>query len=173
MTLADTGKSSWYWLALAGLGVAMEGIALFYQYRLDYWPCVLCIHVRIWTLALILAALFGLLTRRHRALNLASHALTAGIGIGLLERAWKLLGVERGTLEGSCSMDTGLPAWFALDKWLPSVFEPQTPCGYTPDLPLGITMAEGLVAIGALLSLAAGGLMLAAWQRKRGGDKTY
>ena len=28
------------------------------------------------------------------------------------------------------------------------MFEPWEPCGYTPELPFGITMAEGLVVIG-------------------------
>jgi disulfide bond formation protein DsbB len=44
-------------------------------------------------------------------------------------------------------MKLGFPDWIALDKWLPSVFEPWEPCGYTPELLFGITMAEGLIVV--------------------------
>ena len=50
----------WYWLALIVLGVSMEISALIYQYLLEYWPCVLCIHVRILSLIHISEP-----TRRH------------------------------------------------------------------------------------------------------------
>ena len=73
--------------------------------------------------------------------------------IGLLERSYQLLGVERGFIMGDCSMNSGLPAWFALDKWLPSVFKVWEPCGYTPEILFGVTMAEALMFISILLIL--------------------
>jgi disulfide bond formation protein DsbB len=42
-------------------------------------------------------------------------------------------------------MDSGLPGWFALDVWFPKLFKVWEPCGYTPELLFGVTMAEGLV----------------------------
>jgi len=165
--LAETGRSPAYWGILALIAMTMEATALFYQYRLDYWPCVLCIHVRIWVLGLLATALFGLGVRHHRRLRVLAHALVAGTGAGLLERSLKLLGVERGTLEGSCSMDSGLPPWFALDQWFPWMFKVWEPCGYTPELPLGITMAEALVAFSALLLAMALSLTLAALGDRR------
>ncbi|BAZ92835.1 disulfide bond formation protein DsbB [Thiohalobacter thiocyanaticus] len=156
------GTSAFYWLALLVLVLLLEGVALFYQYRLDYWPCVLCIHVRIWLAALGLLALLMLALRRLRGGALLGHLATAGIGLGLLERAWLLLGTERGFIEDAgCGMDLGLPAWLALDDWLPWLFEAQTSCGYTPELPLGITMAEALLAFSAALTLLGLGLALA------------
>lgn len=156
------GTSPFYWLALLVLVLLLEGVALFYQYRLDYWPCVLCIHVRIWLALLGLAALLMLALRRLRGGALPGHLATAGIGLGLLERAWLLLGTERGFIEDAgCGMDLGLPAWLALDDWLPWLFEVQTSCGYTPELPLGITMAEALLALSAALILLSLGLALA------------
>ncbi|BCO32204.1 hypothetical protein TspCOW1_23070 [Thiohalobacter sp. COW1] len=156
------GTSAFYWLALLVLVLLLEGVALFYQYRLDYWPCVLCIHVRIWLAALGLLALLMLALRRLRGGALLGHLTTAGIGLGLLERAWLLLGTERGFIEDAgCGMDLGLPAWLALDDWLPWLFEVQTSCGYTPELPLGITMAEALLAFSAALTLLGLGLALA------------
>ena len=159
--LATLGASPWYWLALLVFGLSMEAVALYYQYALEYWPCVLCIHVRIWVAGFILVALLALLMRRSRAWRIVLHLLTVVLSIGLLERAWMLLGVERGTLEGSCNLESGLPGWFALDVWFPAMFKVWEACGYTPLLLFGITMAEALVALGVLLVLATAALTLA------------
>ncbi|EAR62379.1 disulfide bond formation protein B [Neptuniibacter caesariensis] len=152
--LTCISRSTWYWLGLIATGIGMEAVALYYQYALDYYPCVLCIHVRIWVLALILIGLLGLITRKQQGLSKLSHLLTLGAGIGLAERSWQTLAVERGWIIDECSMDSGLPDWFALDKWFPSVFQPWEPCGYTPELLFGVTMAEGLMAFSALLVIS-------------------
>ena len=140
-----------YWMALVLLALSMEGVALFYQYRLGYEPCVMCIQVRVWLLGLVLAGVVGLLARHQRGVQVLAQCLLVVVGAGMLERSLKLLGTERGTYEGSCGMESGLPAWFALDKWFPSVFQVQEPCGYTPELLFGITMAEALVVLSGLL----------------------
>ncbi|MFC6670264.1 hypothetical protein [Marinobacterium aestuariivivens] len=62
-------------------------------------------------------------------------------------------------------MDSGLPAWFAPDQWWPWMFEIWEPCGYTPEMPFGITMAEALVGLGGAL-VAATALMLIAGLRR-------
>lgn len=159
--LARMGGSGGYWLALLLLGLAMEGMALFYQYRLDYAPCVLCIHVRIWVLGLTVVAAVALGLRRHPLWLAVLHGLVALLMGGMLERSWQLLGTERGWIFGSCNMDAGLPAWFALDRWFPAVFEVKEACGYTPELLFGVTMAEGLLLVSALLTLLATGLLVA------------
>lgn len=158
--LAGMGRNGGYWLALLLLGLAMEGMALFYQYHLDYGPCVLCIHVRIWVLGMIVVAAAGLWLRRY-ALGVAGlHGLMALLMGGMLERSWQLLGTERGWIFGSCNMDAGLPAWFALDRWFPAVFEVKESCGYTPELLFGITMAEGLLLFSLTLTVLATALMV-------------
>ena len=151
--IAAIGISAWYWLAIIVLGFSMEAVALFYQYGLNYGPCVLCIHVRIWVLGLILVALVTLLTRKVWLLSVIAHALTAIIAAALLELSWRLLGTERGTILGDCSMESGLPAWFSLDQWFPKLFGIWEACGYTPKLLFGITMAEGLLVIAIALLL--------------------
>jgi disulfide bond formation protein DsbB len=153
--LNKIGGSSRYWLALLALGIAMEALALTYQYILEYQPCVLCIHVRIWVMGFMLVALLGLLTRNNRILRTAAHALTVMMMAGMLDRSWMLFGTERGFVEGSCNFDLGLPAWLALDAWFPAIFKVWEACGYTPELLFGITMAEALLVISAALLLAA------------------
>ncbi len=152
--------SPFYWLGLVVVALAMEATALFYQYRLDYYPCLLCIHVRVWLLGLIAAGVPGYLARRRRPLLVLLQSFVTLVGAGLLERSLKLLGTERGTLEGSCVMESGLPPWFALDKWFPSMFQVMEPCGYTPELLFGVTMAEALVVFSVLLLVLGLGMTL-------------
>ncbi len=144
---AALGKHAGFWLTIILIGCALEGIALFYQYVLDYGPCVLCIHIRIWVLAIIVLAVAALCLRHYRVPSLLLQMLSLGAAAAMLERSWMVFAVERNLIEGSCEMSTGLPDWFALDKWFPEVFEPWELCGYTPDLLLGVTMAEGLLLI--------------------------
>jgi disulfide bond formation protein DsbB len=159
--LATIGHSRWYWLGLLALGLLLESVALIYQYALDYLPCVLCIHVRIWVLGFMLVAAVALLVRGIRLLLTVAHALSVVMMIGLSERSWILLGTERGTVESSCDFDAGLPQWFALDQWFPKLFKVWEACGYTPELLFGITMAEGLVVISAVLVLLTAVMTLA------------
>ena len=83
--------------------------------------------------------------------------------VGLVERSWNVLAVERGWIFGSCELDLGMPAWFALDKWVPSLFEVQTSCGYTPLILFNITMAEVLLVFSALLLIISAAVFFASW----------
>jgi disulfide bond formation protein DsbB len=150
--LDNIAATPWYWLALVVLGVSLESTALVYQYVLEYWPCVLCIHVRIWVLGLVVAALMGLALRRWRVGRGIGHLLVLVISVGLLERSWKLFAIERGmAVDGECNFDAGLPGWFALDQWFPAMFKVWEACGYTPELLFGVTMAEALLGLSGVL----------------------
>jgi len=165
--LAKIGKSSLYWLALALIGLSSEVVALFYQYVLEEMPCVLCIQVRLWVMALIMVALLVLVLRRLRFMSVAGHLLTVVIAAGLLERSYQLLGTERGFVFGECGFALGLPDWFTPDKWFPLLFEVQTSCGYTPELLFGITMAEALVVASAVFVPVSLAMTVAAIARLR------
>ncbi|MGB5330047.1 MAG: disulfide bond formation protein B [Gammaproteobacteria bacterium] len=161
--LIDLSGQRRYWAALVLIGIALEAAALYYQYALDEWPCVLCIHVRIWVVAFILLGIVAFFATQSRLTTCTAHALNTVIMAGLLERSWRVLAVERGWIFGDCEMDLGMPAWFALDKWIPSLFEVQTSCGYTPLLFFGITMAESLVVISALMLITSAAVFIASW----------
>ena len=148
--LSHVANSRSYWIILLLASLSMEAVALIYQYGLDYYPCVLCIHIRVLLLGFIVisALAIGL---RSKWSSILMHLLTLLVSVGMLERSWGLLGVERGFAVGSCSMDSGLPAWFALDVWFPSVFKVWEPCGYTPELLFGVTMAEALLVVSGMM----------------------
>lgn len=151
-------RSPWYWLAMIFAGITMECIALYYQYVLNYGPCVLCIHVRIWVMAFILLGILGILGHKNRPVSILLSLLTIVAAVGLAERSWMTFAIERNLIEGSCTMGSGLPDWFALDRWFPAIFEPWELCGWTPELLFGITMAEALLvtsAIAVISTLAA------------------
>lgn len=159
--LAQLGRHGWYWAGLVLLGLAFEAVALYYQYMRAEYPCVMCIHVRIWFAALVIMALVVWALRQVRWMAVLGNVLLVLIAGGLLERAWQLLGVERGFIVSECGFDLGLPAWFRPDEWWPAVFRVEDTCGYTPELLFGITMAEALLVFSAMLLLL-GVLMLVA-----------
>lgn len=142
------GTTYWWLMMIAGL--ASEGVGLYYQYILDYGPCPLCIHVRIGILAWMLISLFALIINNLTAWRIG-HLINSGILAWLCERTYQLLGTERGFLLTECGMDSGLPSWLSLDKWIPSVFEPWESCGYTPKMLFDVTMAEALIVIYPLM----------------------
>ncbi len=164
--ISSLGQSPWYWLSLIAIGLGSESIALFYQYVLDLRPCVLCIHVRIWMLALVIVASLALLIRHSRKLLVVAHVLVTLIMAGLLETSYQLLGTERGWVFGSCDFNLGLPEWLALEEWLPSVFKVWEACGYTPELLFGVTMAEALLVMSASLLLISCALIVSAFVRR-------
>ena len=142
--LNDWLMTPWYWLAVIVVGVVLIAVALFYQHVLDEPPCVLCIHARIWTLAGVLAALVGIVVRRLWLGRVLAQVAVVISVVGLLERSYRTLQVERGTYEGLCGFDAGFPAWLPLDQWFPNLFEVWTMCGYSPPFLFGMTMVEGL-----------------------------
>jgi disulfide bond formation protein DsbB len=162
--LVDLGRRRRYWVLLILLGIALEASALYYQYVLDEWPCVLCIHVRIWVLAFIVIGLIALIFARSTGIMRLLHGLNTIVMLGLLERSYQLLAIERGWVFGDCDMDLGMPTWFALDKWLPSVFEVQTSCGYTPMILFNISMAEALLVISGALMIISASLFATSWK---------
>ena len=140
-----------WWIFLLLLGISMIGIALVYQHMLSEWPCVLCIQVRILFLLISLLGGIALLIHRLNRIIPVMHGLVALTSIVLLNRSWILLTTERGWSEGACSIDLGMPAWFAIDQWLPNIFAAWTTCGYTPVIALGVTMAEALLLMSLFL----------------------
>ena len=154
--MLSVAQSKYYWIGLTGLGVMLEVVALFYQYGLNYLPCVLCIHVRIWIMGFILVAIGVLILFRYSYTSAIGHGLTTVMMIGGLERSWYMLAIERGTVFGSCGMDSGLPAWFQLDQWFPMMFKVWESCGYTPLLLFRVSMAEALTLMFGLMLMISG-----------------
>ena len=164
--LKAVSHSSWYWLLALLTGIALLSVALIYQYVFDERPCLLCIQVRLWVSLLIIASFVGLIVRHNRLMNSVSHLSIVLIAVGLIDRSYQLLGTERGFIDGGCGFDLGLPTWFAIEEWLPSVYYVQTSCGYTPEILFGITMAESLMVFSVALLVVSFCISLASFLKR-------
>ena len=160
-TLSRFLESRWYWLGLASFGIALLGVALYYQYALDDEPCQVCIHARLWVVASTLIAFIMLITPQIPLLRALGNLGVLIAGVGLYERARYLYRLENGIGDGSCQFQLGMPDWFAVDRWMPWLFEVRNLCSFTPEMLFGLSMAETLMGVGASLSL------LAAWMTMR------
>jgi len=158
------GKS--FWIALILLGIALEAIAFFYQYIMDEPPCILCIHFRLLVVALIVFSLLGLFLSSFKIAQITLSSALLLTFAGMLERSYQLLGTERGFIQGECAATLNFPNWIAVDKWMPSFFEPWTSCGYTPKLLFNITMAEALSLFSVVMVLFAIAMLIASSSRR-------
>jgi disulfide bond formation protein DsbB len=145
-------NSKAYWAFMLVLGIVFEATALYYQYILEYGPCPLCIHTRIGVMAFLLISVLALIVKARWWWRI-SHLLNLAVFAWLSERAYLLLGTERGFVYLECGVDPGLPAWLPLDRWLPLMFEVKESCGYTPRLWFDISMAEALMLMFPALAL--------------------
>ena len=155
------------WFALIFIAVTAEVTALYYQYVLEYLPCVLCIQTRILFFVFLLLAIFGFITKKQSWARVFNLTLLLVTSIALINRSWVLLGTERGFIIGDCSFSLGLPTWLAFEKWVPFIFKVHTSCGYTPEMLFGFTMAEALLLLAILLSLTITGLLLLNFSKVR------
>lgn len=138
-------RSRFYWLLVIVACLLMEGCALYYQYVLEYDPCSLCVQVRAWIAGLGAVAVLGFLFGKHIAA--LGHLLSLGLGAGFIHTSWILFQVEKGNVDAACSLEPPFPDWLPLGDWLPRIFEPWQPCGQTPELLFGITMADALIVV--------------------------
>ena len=145
--------SHWYWWLYVFAGLASLAVALYHQHVLEELPCLLCIQIRLWISLLVMVAFAGLLSRHNRVINSLAHISIMLIAVGLTERCYQLLGTERGFVFGDCGFNLGLPAWFAIEEWLPWLYRVETTCGYTPEVIFNITMAEALMVMSVLFLL--------------------
>ena len=143
--LTSVFNSRRYWAGLALIGVAALAVALYYQYGVGDEPCQVCIHARLWVVALVLTGAVMCLLPLNRGTQLVANLVVLVSGAGLGERAWYLYQLENGIGNGSCQFQLGMPDWFAVDQWLPWLFEVRNLCSFTPEMLLGLSMAESLM----------------------------
>ena len=151
------------WWAMLILGGGMFAAALYWQYALGDDPCQVCIHARLWVVAITLIGAIMLVLPTNTGTGLGGLVLLLVSSIGLGERSYFLYEIENFRGEGSCQFTLGMPDWFAVDRWFPALFEVRNICSYTPEIAFGISMAEALLSISILItagSLAAGSKLL-------------
>ena len=159
-TLSHFSQSRWYWLTLALFGITLLGVALYYQYALGDEPCQVCIQARLWVVAFTLIGFIMLVTPQISLLRALGNLGVLVAGAGLFERARYLYRLENGIGDGSCQFQLGMPDWFAVDRWIPWLFEVRNLCSFTPEMLFGLSMAETLMGVGAGVCLLAVWVMI-------------
>lgn len=150
MTQSPTMRSLWW--AMLILGSGMFAAALYWQYALGEDPCQVCIHARLWVVAIALIGALMLVLPSNRGTGFGGLFLLLVSSMGLGERSYYLYEIENFRGEGSCQFTLGMPDWFAVDRWFPALFEVRNICSYTPEIAFGISMAEALVVISVLIA---------------------
>ncbi|WP_049721211.1 disulfide bond formation protein B [Gilvimarinus polysaccharolyticus] len=154
-------NASCFWWAIAGLMLALEVGALLFQHVWQYYPCEVCIYVRVWVAGLFFVALIALLLKRYCWGRLLCVLSGLALAFGLANESWNLVKIEYGIGNGSsCAFKANFPSWAPLDAWLPSMFEVQDFCKATPELLFGITMTHMLVAVSVGLIVLFGTALL-------------
>jgi len=154
-SLTNLLQARWYWAVVAALGFMLLAVALYYQYALGDEPCQVCIHARLWVVAFTLIALIVLVMPQTSPVRVAGNVGVIIAGAGLFERARYLYRLENGIGDGSCQFQLGMPDWFAVDRWMPWLFEVRNLCSFTPEMLLGLSMAETLMGVGVGVCLVA------------------
>jgi disulfide bond formation protein DsbB len=157
----NISQSQWYWFFYIAGGLSSLAAALYFQHGREELPCLMCIQVRLLISLLVIVSVAGLLFRGNRVMSAITHLLVVILAISLTERSYQLLGTERGFVFSDCGFDLGLPAWFAIEDWLPWLYRVETACGYTPEIAFGITMAEVLIVMSAALLVLALSVLMA------------
>lgn len=148
--LLSSAQCRYFWWALALLMLSLEAGALYFQHIERYYPCELCIYVRVWVAALFVLSLVALWLKRWRAGRVLCALAGLSLSVGLALETWNLLKVEYGIGDGgACGFKANFPNWAPLDTWFPWMFEVQDMCQATPPVLFGITMAQGLVIVSA------------------------
>tara|TARA_B100000927_G_scaffold278775_1_gene261774 strand:- start:724 stop:1263 length:540 start_codon:yes stop_codon:yes gene_type:complete len=151
------------WWATLMLGAGMFAAALYWQYALGEDPCQICIHARLWVVAIALIGALMLVLPNKIGPHFGGLVLLLISSVGLAERSYYLYEIENLRGDGSCQFTLGMPDWFAVDRWFPALFEVRNICSYTPEIGFGISMAEALLGISmlvAIISLVAGWKLL-------------
>ena len=144
-SLLTRGKGLWW--AIFAIGSGLLAAALYWQYVVGDDPCQVCIQARLWAVGMGLVGAVMLVIPDTFLTRLSGLTLTFITSAGMGERAYYLYEIENFRGDGSCEFTLGMPPWFAVDQWLPALFEVRNICSYTPEIAFGISMAEALIGI--------------------------
>ncbi|NNJ90143.1 MAG: disulfide bond formation protein B [Gammaproteobacteria bacterium] len=143
-----------WWLLLVSSMLLFELTALYFQYRLELDPCVLCVFQRTAVMGVLVAGLVGVINPLNRWLRFTAYSIWGACSIWGAYTASKHAGLQLGFIEQSITCEYTAPTWFMLDKWVPWMFEPTSIyCDEIKWSFFGFSMPQVMLAIFVLLLL--------------------
>ena len=145
--IISTRKSLWLILLMSTL--ALQAIALYFQYVLELLPCVKCINQRAALYGVLLSALLGLCFSHRTIIRFIS---TLGWAVfSLLGSYQSYLHVDAQLnphpLFSSCDIAPFFPHWMPLDQWLPVLFKANGDCGNIDWQFLSLSMPQWMLGL--------------------------
>lgn len=143
------------WLLLTVSVMILEGMALWFQYHLNYQPCVMCIYQRATLMGIMLAGIIGMIlpAKGFRLLPIVIWIIAAGATTHL---AWQHTMLQlHPPLFASCDLFARFPSWLPLDQWLPVIFKATGSCLDRSWTLLNYSMPQWLLAFSVIYLLIA------------------
>lgn len=124
--LADK-KSAWFILFLSAL--ALQIVALYFQYGMNLQPCIMCIYQRTAMYGILLAGLIVLIKNNlfTRLIGFAGWAVSAGWGFLIAREHVEILNAKN-LFFATCEIVPNFPAFMPLHEWLPAIFAAKGDC---------------------------------------------
>jgi len=147
------------WLILALMMLTLISIGLYFQYILNYQPCVQCIYVRVAFVGMMIIGLLTALFPHNPAWKLCGSFALLTMTLYGLHHAHELVLIEEIQAAGgftTCALFANFPDWLKLDEWFPNVFEVRGSCGSNGWYFINMSMAEWsrlILLINATVSL--------------------
>ena len=124
--LADK-KSAWFFLFFSAL--ALQAVALYFQYGMNLQPCIMCIYQRTAMYGILLAGLIVLIKNNvfTRVIGFAGWAVSAGWGFIIAREHVEILNAKN-PFFASCEIVPNFPSFMPLHEWLPAIFAAKGSC---------------------------------------------
>lgn len=136
------------WLALAGVAIAFECVALYFQYVMGLNPCVMCIYQRTAILGIAIAGLVGAIAPQQFLVRLSAYVIWGYSAIKGLLIALEHVDIQINPSPFfSCDFRPNFPHWLALDEMIPSFFQANGDCASISWQFLGWSMSQWMVVI--------------------------
>ncbi len=140
------------WLILALSALALELVALYFQYVMGLAPCIMCIYQRVAIWAIFFAGMVGVIGCKFILTRLLAYVLWGTGSIWGLLLAIEHVEMQSATfsLFFSCEFIPNFPSWAPLHQWIPALFEATGDCGKISWEFLGYSMPQWMIVVYAV-----------------------
>lgn len=157
-TIGNWPAQRWPWLLLGISALALELVALYFQYGMGLEPCVMCIYQRVAVAGLAIAGFVGAIAPQNTLVRLVAFIawFTAAIwGLFIAYEHMLMQNPDNFMLAMSCDAFPNFPSWMAIHEWFPAIFEARGTCDTIDWQFLGQSMPSWMVVSFTLYTVLA------------------